>query len=198
MPQDFSIYREPAEYHHSHLRDNVSTSGSRYAPPASHVYSDRASAQTFANSSPTPYPEQYRTREEYISTLDSTIPIQQKEQQTVYNRQVQAQAQQQQQMYQQQGYAPSSHPLSSQVAGPSVYRRPSANGVPSSLAIPDYHDGQSSENVGITQGVNGQGGVERRDKGNRMIDADVEGDGRVGVEDPREFFFALEYSSLAD
>lgn len=48
------------------------------------------------------------------------------------------------------------------------------------------------------QDVNGQGGVERRDKGNRMIDADVKDDGRVGVEDPREFFFALGYSSLAD
>ncbi|KIR38780.1 CMGC/RCK protein kinase [Cryptococcus deuterogattii 99/473] len=198
MPQDFSIYREPAEYHHSHLRDNVSTSGSRYAPPAPHVYSDRASAQTFANSSPSPHLEQYRTREEYISTPDSTIPIQQKEQQTVYNRQMQAQAQQQQQMYQQQGYAHSSHPLSSQVAGPSLYRRPSANGVPSSSTIPDYHDGRSTENVGVMQGVNGQGGVERRDKGNRMIDADVEGDGRVGVEDPRADRVYTELKCLGD
>lgn len=190
MSQDFSIYREPADYHHSRLRDNISTGGSHYARSASHAYSEPASSQTFANSSPSPYPAQYRTPEEYIATPDSTVPIQQ-QQQAVYSRQAQAQAQQQQQMYQQQVYAQSGHPLSSQVAGPSSYRKPSANSVPSSSTIPEYRDGQASGNMGIIQGVNGHGGVERRDRGNRMTDPDAENDGRVGVEDPRKFFLTL-------
>ncbi|OXG43921.1 CMGC/RCK protein kinase [Cryptococcus neoformans] len=198
MSQDFSVYREPADYHHSHLRDNISTSGSHYAPSAaSHAYSKPASSQTFTNSSPLPYPGQYRSSEEYIATPDSAVPIQQ-QQQAVYNRQVQAQVQQQQQMYQQQVYAQSGHPLSSQVAGPSSYRKPSANSVPSSAAIPEYHGGQASGSMGITQGVNGHGGVDRRDRGNRMIDADAENDGRVGVEDPRADRVYTELKCLGD